>query len=99
MRRTAIVGAVKPSANGRGHTLATGTPVRVGGHVGGRSSSPSPPVADIRRFCVKHGLRAVEDALILLDSERTTGVQLSTLERLRDDLAVLLRLLEAEGSR
>jgi hypothetical protein len=40
-------------------------------------------------------LKAVEDALILLDSERAAGVQVSTLERLRDDLVVLLRLVEA----
>ena len=91
-----MVGHVKPSTNGRGHNLATGTPVRVGGYVGGGSSSPTNPVADIRRFRVKHGLRAVEDALILLDSERTVGVQLSTLERLRDDLAVLLRAIEVD---
>jgi hypothetical protein len=85
---------VKPSTYGRGHNLAAGTPVRVGGYVGDGSSSPK-PVADIRRFRVKHGLKAVEDALILLDSERAAGVQLSTLERLRDDLVVLLRLVEA----
>jgi len=87
---------VKPSTYGRGHTLAAGSPARVGGYVGDGSSSPTKPVADLRRFRVKHGLKAVEDALILLDSERTVGVQLSTLERLRDDLAVLLRALEAE---
>jgi hypothetical protein len=87
--------SVKPSTHGRGHNLAAGMPVRVGGYVGDGSSSPTNPVADIRRFRVKHGLRAVEDALILLDSERGVGVQLSTLERLRDDLAVLLRAIEA----
>jgi hypothetical protein len=92
-----MVGHVKPSTYGRGHTLAAGTPVRVGGYVGGGSSSPTKPVADIRRFRVKHGLKAVEDALILLDSERAVGVQLSTLERLRDDLAVLLRGIEGSG--
>jgi hypothetical protein len=92
-----MVGHVEASSTGRGHKLETGTPVRAGGHVGDGSSSPTKPVADIRRFCVKHGLKAVEDALILLDSERTSGVQLSTLERLRDDLVVLLRLLEAEA--
>jgi hypothetical protein len=86
---------VKPSTYGRGHNLAAGTPARVDGHVGDGSSSPTNPVADIRRFRVKHGLKAVENALILLDSERASGVQLSTLERLRDDLVVLLRLVEA----
>ena len=87
---------MKHSTYGRGHNLAAGTPVGVGGYVGDGSSSPINPVADIRRFRVKHGLKAVEDALILLDSERAAGVQLSTLERLRDDLAVLLRLIDGE---
>jgi hypothetical protein len=90
---------VKPNAHGRGHNLAADELVLVGGRVDGRvgdrSLSPS-PVADIRRFRVKHALRAVEDALILLDSEREIGVQLSALERIRDDLAVVVRLVEAD---
>jgi len=86
---------VESNAHGRGHDLAAGKPVRVGGRVGDGSFSPS-PVADIRRFRVKHALRAVEDALILLDSERAAGVQLRVLERIRDDLAVVLRLAEAD---
>jgi hypothetical protein len=96
MRRSAIVIRVKPSTNGRGHTLAAGTPARVDGHVGGGSSSPTNPVADIRRFRIRHALRAIEDALILLDSERATGIQILALERIRDDLAVVLRLAEAD---
>jgi hypothetical protein len=87
---------VKPNRHGRGHTLAAGEPVRVGGWVGDGSFSPS-PVVDIRRFRVKHALRAVEDALILLDSERAIGVQVPALERIRDDLALVLRLVEAQG--
>jgi len=86
---------VESNAHGRGHDLAAGEPVRLGGRVGDGSFSPS-PVADIRRFRVKHALRAVEDALILLDSERAAGVQLRALERIRDDLAVVLRLAEAD---
>jgi len=86
---------VESNVHGRGHDLAAGEPVRVGGRVGDGSFSPS-PVADIRRFRVKHALRAVEDALILLDSERAAGAQLRALERIRDDLAVVLRLAEAD---
>ena len=89
---------MKPNAHGRGHNLAADEPVLVGGRVGGRvgDGSSLSPVADIRRFRVEHALRAVEDALILLDSERATGVQLSALERIRDDLAVVLRLAKAD---
>jgi hypothetical protein len=86
---------VKPNRHGRGQNLAAGEPVRVGGRVGDGAFSPA-PVVDIRRFRVKHALRAVEDALILLDSERAIGVQLSALERIRDDLALVLRLAEAD---
>ena len=90
---------MKPNAHGRGHNLAADELVLVGGRVDGRvgdrSLSPS-PVADIRRFRIEHALKAVEDALILLDSERATGVQLSALERIRDDLAVVLRLAKAD---
>jgi hypothetical protein len=86
---------VKPNTHGRGHNLAAGEPVRVGGRVGGGSLSPT-PVADIRRFRVKHAHRAVENALLLLDGERANGVHLSALERIRDDLAVVVRLVEAD---
>jgi hypothetical protein len=84
------------NTDGRGHNLAAGLPVRVGGRVGDGSSLSPNPVADIRRFRVKHALRAIEDALILLDGERAIGVQLSALERIRDDLALVLRLAEAD---
>jgi hypothetical protein len=85
------------TTDGRDPRLATGEPVRVGGCVGdGRLLSLS-PVADIRRFRVKHALRSIEDALILLDSERTNGVQVAALEQIRDDLAIVLRAAEAEA--
>ena len=71
--------------------------IRFGGHVGDGWASPS-PVADIRRFRLEHALKALEDALVLLDRERDTGVELSALERVRDDLTVVLRVAEA-GSR
>jgi hypothetical protein len=84
------------NTDGRGRNLGAGQPVRVGGRVGDRLSISPKPVADIRRFRVKHALRAIEDALILLDGERTIGVQLSALERIRDDLSLVLRLAEAD---
>ena len=81
------------NTDGRGHTLETGKPVRVGGTVGAGSTplSLSSP-ADIRRFQFEHALRAIENALILLDGRTTEGVEISALERIRDDLAVLVRL-------
>ncbi|HYX76884.1 MAG TPA: hypothetical protein VE757_06890 [Gaiellaceae bacterium] len=83
--------------NGRGPTLATGEPVREGGCVGGGRLLSLSPVADIRRFRVKHALKSIEDALILLDEERPNGVHVGALERIRDDLAVVLRVAEAEA--
>jgi hypothetical protein len=83
------------NTDGRGHTLETGKPVRVGGTVGaGSTSLPLSSPADIRRFQLEHALRAIENALILLDSRPTEGIELSALERVRDDLAVVLRLAE-----
>ena len=79
--------------DGRGHTLETGEPVRVGGTVGvGSIPLPLSSPADIRRFRIEHALRAIEDALILLDGRPAEGVEISALERVRDDLAVVLRL-------
>jgi len=79
--------------DGRGHTLEAGEPVRVGGSVGvGSIPLPLSSPADIRRFRIEHALRAIEDALILLDGRPAEGVEISALERVRDDLAVVLRL-------
>ena len=55
-----------------------------------RSSTP----AEIRRFRVKHALRSIEDALSLLDDKPAEGIETSALERVREDLAVVLRTLE-----
>jgi hypothetical protein len=52
--------------------------------------------ADRRRFRVKHALRALEDALSLLDPRPADGLELGALERIRDDLAIVLRRAEAE---
>ena len=83
------------TTDGRGPRLAAGTSARVGGCVGDGRLSLS-PVADHRRFRVKHALKSIEDALILLDSERPNGVQVGALEQIRDDLAIVLRVAEAE---
>jgi hypothetical protein len=52
--------------------------------------------ADRRRFRVKHALRAVDDALSLLDPAPADGIELDALQRVRDDLAVVLRETEAD---
>ena len=50
--------------------------------------------SEIRRFRVKHALRSIEDALSLLDDTPAEGIETSALERVREDLAVVLRTLE-----
>ena len=65
------------------------------GDVGGNLSH-RPVVADIRRFRIKHALRSIEDALLLLEGRLVEGVEIAALERVRDDLAVALRIVEAE---
>ncbi len=44
-----------------------------------------------RRARVAHALRAVEDALLWLEPTPAQGIEIRALERVRDDLAVLLR--------
>ena len=78
-----------------GHTVATGTPVRVVRPTGA-SSSPRSAAADRCRFRVKHALLAVEDALALLEPRPAEGIEVAALERVRDDLAVVLRAAEAD---
>ena len=51
-------------------------------------------LAEIHRFRVKHALRSIEDALILLDDEPAEGIETSALERVREDLAVVAGTLE-----
>jgi hypothetical protein len=55
-----------------------------------RRTSP----AELRRFRVKHALRSIEDALNLLEDKPAEGIETSALERVRDDLSVVLRSLE-----
>ena len=47
------------------------------------------------RFRVEHALHAVEDALRLLGPAPADGIEISALERVRDDLSVLLRAVKA----
>jgi hypothetical protein len=56
-------------------------------------ANPSNSV-EIRRFRVKHALRSIEDALNLLGDKPAEGIETSALERVREDLAVVLRTLE-----
>ena len=72
-----------------------GTPVRVVRPIGASNSSRS-AAADRCRFRVKHALLAVEDALALLEPSPAEGIEVAALERVRDDLAVVLRAVEAE---
>jgi hypothetical protein len=76
-----------------GHTV--GTPVRVV-RLTGASSSPHSAAADRCRFRVKHALLAVEDALALLEPRPAEGIEVAALERVRDDLAIVLRAAEAD---
>ena len=78
-----------------GQDLVTATPVRVI-RPAGVSNSPGSAAADRSRFRVKHALRAVEDALALLEPRPAEGIEVAALERVRDDLAVVLRTAEAE---
>jgi hypothetical protein len=62
--------------------------------IGSPTASPDEP--DRRRFRVKHALRSLEDALKLLETRPAAGIEVKALERVRDDLAVVLRVAEAE---
>ena len=57
-------------------------------------NTPRTTPTEIRRFRVKHALRSVEDALSLLEDRPADGIETTALERVRDDLAVVLRTLE-----
>ena len=73
----------------------TGTPVRVVRPTRA-SSSPHSAAADLCRFRVKHALLAVEYALALLEPTPAEGIEIAALERVRDDLVVVLRAAEAD---
>jgi hypothetical protein len=63
------------------------SPDQAGGDTVRRFSSPT----DIRSFRLAKALQAIEDALLLLESRPAEGIEISALERVRDDLTVLLR--------
>jgi hypothetical protein len=52
--------------------------------------------ADRRRFRVKHALRAVDDAIALLEPAPADGIEVAALQRVREDLAVVLREVEVD---
>jgi hypothetical protein len=52
--------------------------------------------ADRRQFRVKHALRAVDDAIALLEPAPADGIEVAALQRVREDLAVVLREAEVE---
>jgi hypothetical protein len=53
--------------------------------------------SDKRRFRLVHAIRAVEDALSLLDPPPADGIEVSALERVRADLALALRAVQMEA--
>ena len=62
------------------------------------NANPSPAYSvpsDIQRFRLEHALEAIENALILLDTKPAEAIEVSALERVRDDLAILLRFAVA----
>ena len=69
------------------------TPVTTTGDL---AFSPPSLGPDRRRFRIKHALRSLEDALTLLETDPAAGIEIAALERVRDDLKVVLRLAEAE---
>ena len=54
-----------------------------------------PVPADLRRFRLEHALKSLENTLILLDIHPAEALEIAALERVRDDLAVLLRAAAA----
>jgi len=47
--------------------------------------------SDRRRFGIAYALRSIEDALLLLDPLPAEGIEVRALQRVRDDLSVLVR--------
>jgi hypothetical protein len=58
-------------------------------------TSPRSTADDRRRCRVKHALRAVDDAIALLEPAPAEGIEVAALERVREDLNVVLRLTKA----
>ena len=49
-----------------------------------------------RRLRVKYALRAVDDAIALLEPAPADGIEVAALQRVREDLVVVLREAEAD---
>jgi hypothetical protein len=47
--------------------------------------------SDRRRFRIAYALRSIEDALLLLEPLPAEGIEVRALQRVRDDLSILLR--------
>ena len=78
-------------ANG-GPKHSTGDPVEVGRSLGDGEARPTPStVAGDRRLRVKGALNAIDDTLLLLEICRREAIDVVALERVRDDLALVLR--------
>ena len=54
-----------------------------------------PVPADLRRFRLEHARQSPENTLILLYARPAEAIEIAALERVRDDLAVLLRAAAA----
>ena len=52
--------------------------------------------ADRRRFRIAYALRSIEDALLLLDPLPEEGIEVRALQRVRDDLSIILRTATLE---
>ena len=51
-----------------------------------------PVPTDLRRFRLEHALQSLGNTLVLLDARPAEAIEIAALERVRDDLAVVLRL-------
>jgi hypothetical protein len=47
--------------------------------------------SDRRRFRIAYALRSIEDALLLLDPIPEEGIEVRALQRVREDLSIILR--------
>jgi hypothetical protein len=57
-----------------------------------------PVPADLRRFRLEHALQSLENTLVLMDARPAETIEISALERVRDDLALLLRAAVAASA-
>jgi hypothetical protein len=64
--------------------------------LGGEHSLLMGDLSDRRRFRITHALRAVEDALLLLDPPPAEWIEMRALRRVRDDLSTLLHTAGGE---